>query len=137
MQNEKQETTTDITFRKLICNESRTVRTQEIEKNNPSWDMVEDCLWNMFEDDNEFVVLTVSNACDNIRYVQAAQFTHGIIVQLGIEEGNDTRLVEKPCTENQCRDIFHEFYQSSHVQNVEEYQPELSHRGLLPRQRSL
>lgn len=123
MQNEERKTTTDVTFGKLICNEKRTVRTQEIEKNNPSWDMVEDCLWNMFEDDDEFVVLSVANACDNIRYVQATQITDGIIVQLGIEDDSSTRLVEKPCTEDECRNIFHEFYQSSHVQNVEEYRP--------------
>ena len=122
-QNTKKETTTDVTFGKVICNGERTVETQEMKKINPSWDMVEECLWNMLEDEDEFIVLTVANAPDNIRYVQATQIPNGIIVELGIEEGDNTKLVEKSCTEGECRDIFYEFYHSSHVRNVEEYQP--------------
>ncbi len=121
--NTKRETTTDVTFENVICYGERTVETQEMKKINPSWDMVNECLWNMFEDEDEFVVLTVANAHDNIRYVQATQIPDGITVQLGIEEGEHTKLVEKPCTEGECRDIFYEFYHSSHVQNVGEYQP--------------
>lgn len=119
----EKETTTDVTFGKVTCNTKHTVRTQEIEKTAPSWHMVEECLWNMFEDDNEFVVLTVGDARYHIRYIQAAQIPEGITIQLGIEEGEQTRLVEKTCSEEECMEIFQEFYHSSHVQDVEHYTP--------------
>lgn len=122
-QKEKRETTTDVTFGKVICNGDRTVETQETKKINPSWDVVDECLWDMFEDYDEFVILTVANASDYIRYVQARQIKDGIIVQLGVEEDDHIKLVEKVCTEEECQNIFFEFYNSSHVKNVEEYKP--------------
>ncbi len=117
------ETTTDVTFGKVICNAKHTVRTQEIEKTAPSWHMVEECLWDMFEDADEFVVLTVGDARYHIRFIQAAQIAEGITVQLGIEEGEHTRLVEKTCSEDECMEIFQRFYDSSQVQDVERYTP--------------
>ena len=117
------ETTTDITFQKTICPADRTVRTQEIEEMSPSWELVAECLWNMFEDEDEFVVLTTADARSGVRFVQAAQIKDGITVQLGIEEGTNTRLVEKTCSEIECGDIFRDFYHTSHVKDVEKYHP--------------
>ena len=121
--NQNKETTTDITFKNTVCKSNCTVRTQEIEEQNPSWNMVKECLQTMFEYEDEFVVLTVADTTDGIRFIQAAQIEEGITVQLGIEENDHTRLVEKTCTEAECTDIFQEFYQTSHIQNIKEYQP--------------
>lgn len=77
----------------------------------------------MFEDEDEFVTLTVGELLHQIRYIQAAQTGSGIIVQLGIEEGEQTRLVEKECTQEECMNIFRVFYESALVQNLEEYAP--------------
>ena len=121
--NQNKETTTEITFKNTACTSNRTVRTQEIEEQNPSWNMVKECLQTMFEYEDEFVVLTVADAPDGIRFIQAAQIKDGITVQLGIEGITSTRLVEKTYTEEECLEIFQEFYQSSHVQNIEEYHP--------------
>ncbi len=85
--------------------------------------MVEDCILDMLDDEDEFVTLTVGEALHRIRYVQACQFPEGITVQLGIEEGGHTRLVEKTCTEKECLEIFREFYDTASVQNVEAYTP--------------
>ena len=73
--------------------------------------------------EDEFVVLTLADILHQIRFVQAAQIKNGLIVQLGIEEGDRIRLVEKECTREECMDIFREYYNSSYVRDVEKYQP--------------
>lgn len=120
---EERKTTTDVLFGKTDCNMAKNVRTQEIDKLASSWEMVEECLLEMFLDDNEFVTLTIEEIHHNIRYVQACQAEDQIVVQLGIEEGDKTRLVEKMCMEDECMDIFYEFYNSTSVRNLESYHP--------------
>ncbi|MDE7312224.1 MAG: hypothetical protein K2N87_11510 [Eubacterium sp.] len=123
-QNQERQLTTDVTFEKTECTAPKTISTQEItDQEISSWMAVENCLWDMFEDADEFVVLTLEEIQHQIRYVQAAQIEDGIIVQLGIEEGDHTRLVEKACTKEECCEIFQEFYNSSYVQDVEQYKP--------------
>lgn len=116
-------TTTDVTFGKVTCTEPRKVGTQDGERTADSWEMVEDCLWDMFEDSDQFVVLTVSDARCGVRYVQATQIENGLIIQLGLEEGDHTRLVERESSEAECLQIFQEFYQSSRVRHIETYRP--------------
>ena len=122
-QSNGRKTTTDITFGKVACTEPRKVGTQDVERTAASWEMVEDCLWDMFEDKDQFVVLTVADARCGVRYVQAAQIEGGIIVQLGLEEGDHIRLVERQYSEAECLRIFQEFYQSSKVRHIEKYTP--------------
>lgn len=123
MGKEDKKTTTDVLFKKKVCNVLWNVRTQMLDKPIYSWDIVEDCLMEMFDDEEEFVTLTAADIRYNIRYVQACQISDGIIVQLGIEEGNNTKLVEKVCGEKECLDIFKEFYASTQVRNLEKYTP--------------
>lgn len=115
--------TTDLLFENTVCREERNIRTQQLDCAVSAWPEVEDCLWDMFEDDNEFVTLTIARIRHNIRYVQARRQDGGIIVQLGVEEGSHTRLVEKLCTQDECLSIFQEFYSSTSVRNVEQYKP--------------
>ena len=119
----EKKTTTDVLFGKTVCNVPWNVRTQEKDQAVDSWRDVEDCILDMFADDNEFVTLTTADARYNIRYVQACPGKEGIIVQVGIEEGEHTRLVEKTCLEEECLDIFDEFYHFTTVQNLEQYKP--------------
>ena len=119
----EKKTTTDITFGITSPTFPRTVGTQNGEREVSSWDQVADCLEDMFDDDNQFVTLTLVEIRHNIRYVQACPNEKGIIVQLGIEEKGRTKLVEKICSETECVDIFRKFYESSHVQGVEDYKP--------------
>lgn len=122
---EKQEKklTTEVVFGKTICNVPRNVRTQEVDRPVDSWKEVAGYILDMFEDEDEFVVLIVGELLHQIRYVQATQVSSGIIVQVGIEEGEQTRLVEKECTQEECMNIFRVFYESALVQNLEEYSP--------------
>ena len=47
-QREERKTTTDVLFEKTDCNMERNIRTQEIDKMASSWEMVEECLLEMF-----------------------------------------------------------------------------------------
>lgn len=119
----KRTTTTDVTFGTVTCISPTVLGSQDGEKHNVSWQQVADGLEDVFEDSNQFLVLTLQDIRYDIRYVQATQSDEGIIVQLGIEKDNTTRLVEKLCSEQECVDIFQEFYRSSFVKNTEEYTP--------------
>ncbi len=118
-----QKTTTDITFENTTCNVPRNVRTQEIDQEVSSWEFVQDCILDMFEDGDEFVTLTIAEIKYGIRFVQACRGGDGIIVELGIEKENRTNLVEKICTEEECLEIFREFYDTTYVRDVEGYSP--------------
>lgn len=123
-QNTQGQTTTDMTFGKVTCYAPKTVRMQEIsDRPASSWEMVRNCLLDMFEDENEFVVLTLQDIKENVRFVQAAQAESEIVVQLGMEEGDHTRLVEKECSEETCMEIFRKFYDTSQVDEIDAYQP--------------
>ncbi len=123
-QQQKAKTSTDVTFENKNFPTQNTVSTQTVtDQAVSSFQMVEDYLWDMFGDEDEFVVLTLADILHQIRFVQAAQIKNGLIVQLGIEEGDRIRLVEKECTREECMDIFREYYDSSYVRDVEKYQP--------------
>lgn len=107
-------------FEKTKCERS-TVRTQYEEKFADRWETVFDCISEMLDDSDGFVTLTLADIKHNIRYVQSALVSDGLTVQLGIEEENGTRLVEKLCSENECIEIFREFYNTTNVANINEY----------------
>lgn len=121
--NQDRPTTTNVLFEKTVCTQPWNVRTQELDISVDSWDTIEDCLAAMLVDPDEFITLTTANAYHNIRFIQATQIKDGITVELGIEEGDHTRLVEKTCTEEECLNIFQEFFTSATVRNVEQYHP--------------
>lgn len=99
-----------------------TVRTQNEEKTADSWQTVLDCVNFMIaEGGEEFVVLTLADIKHNIRYVQSAPVGDGFTVELGIEEENGTRLVERLCSAEECVEVFREFYDTSNVSNIDEY----------------
>lgn len=121
--NQNKETTTDIRFAKTACQSPRHVRMQTIDKPATCWEFVEDCLWEMFDDPDEFVTLTIEDIKEHVRFVQAVLHEDQTIVQLGIEENDHTRLVEKICPQRECMDIFRKFYETTRVTGLEDYTP--------------
>lgn len=120
---ENKKLTTDILFEKTICQTPRHVRTQDVDEPVSSWETVHEYLLAMFADEDQFVTLTIAEISCGIRYVQATQSDDGIVVQLGLEEDEHTRLVEKICSPTECLLIFAEFYHSTTVPDIEKYQP--------------
>ena len=99
-----------------------TVGTQDGERSANSWNDVMDGINEMFEYEDEFVVLTLADISHDVRYVQACYPDDGITVQLGVEVEGGIKLVEKTgLSEEECVEIFREFYETSNVQNVEQY----------------
>lgn len=119
----KKQTTTDVTFKTEPCPSPTVLGSQNGDLHNVSWQQVENGLEDVFDDSNQFLVLTLQKIRHNIRYVQATQCDDGIVVQLGVENNNTTKLVEKICSEEECIDIFKEFYNSSAVKNLQDYTP--------------
>lgn len=113
----------EMLFEKTACDVPHNIRTQTVDKAAKDWSEVLSLIENMFEDDEEFVTLTVGDARHNIRYVQACRHKDAVIVQLGIEDDKYTRLVEKLCGEEECVEIFREFYTSASVKDLDKYKP--------------
>ena len=61
-------------------------------------------------DNNQFVTLTLPQALNSVRYIQACSNSGKICVQLGIEDDNSTQLVEKQCSQDECLKLFYDFY---------------------------
>ncbi len=115
--------TTEVVFEKVEPIENATLETQNGLISNFSESDIDSCLQEMYEDVDQFVTLTLEQARYGIRYVQACQVDNGITVQLGIEKDENTRLVEKVCSEEECRAIFHQFYSYGNVNDLESYKP--------------
>ncbi len=87
-------------------------------------ELLEDMVQQMFEDENQFVTLSLdAPVYDDVRFVQACRIPDGINVQLGIGEGTQTRLVERICTEDECIRIFRDFFDTLKVEDMECYTP--------------
>ena len=81
---------------------------------------IEDYLENMFEDPEQFVILTAPEALHKVRFVQACVQKEGIEVELGIEE-NGTHLVYKMCSKEECIRIFLDFFEDEFLPKMDEY----------------
>lgn len=44
-------------------------------------------------------------------------------VELGLEENDQTKLICKICTEGECREVFHEFFDTANVYDRKGYEP--------------
>ncbi len=101
-----------------------TLENQNERLDNPTKQDLDSYLNCMFDDVDQFVTLTRAKADYGIRYVQACFAGTKLIMQLGIEKGNSTKLVEKTCSNSkECIEIFYLFYESGKVDKPEEYQP--------------
>lgn len=111
-------------FKNVEGQTENTVETQDGERSAKSWDDVMEGIDEMFEYEDEFVILTLANISHDVRYVQARYHDDGVTVQLGVEvnDGKNIKLVEKTgLSEEECVEIFREFYETSNVKNVEQY----------------
>ena len=76
-----------------------------------------------FENDEQFLTLSLEKPLyDGVYFVQAARIPDGMIsVQLGIEQENGTRLVEKLTDEVTCAKIMMHFLDTAKVEDIENY----------------
>ncbi len=76
-----------------------------------------------FENDEQFLTLSLEKPLyDGVYFVQAARIPDGMIsVQLGIEQENGTKLVEKLTDEVTCAKIMMHFLDTAKVEDIESY----------------
>ncbi|RKJ77564.1 hypothetical protein D7X33_11655 [Butyricicoccus sp. 1XD8-22] len=116
-------TTTDVQFKNVAPMASGKVQTSERQCPADCWETVECCITEMLEGDAEFVTLTLAEISSNVRYVQSCLNDDGIYIELGVEEGGHTRLISKYCAEEECFDIFEEFFREGTVSDRSGYSP--------------
>lgn len=91
---------------------------------NPTKEDLKSYLDCLFDEDDQFITLTLAKAKNGVRFVQATFAGTKLIVQLGLEENDKTYLVEKVCVgSKECVDIFYQFYDFGIVENINEYTP--------------
>ena len=90
---------------------------------NPSWGDVVTRIRKMIDVNDEHVLLTLKEATYGVRYIQAASAPGGYDLQVGMEEGNQTKLVDKIVSEKELFDRFEVFYNYGYVDNLGEFKP--------------
>lgn len=116
-------TTTDVKFEKVVPQNEIKLENQNGVIENCSYQDVEECLQMMFEDGDQFIILSVPSARYGIRFVQACRVDQGIDVELGLEGDDQTKLICKMCSEEECRGIFREFFDTANVHDRKGYEP--------------
>lgn len=110
-------------FQNVKSQEGFTLRNQERELHDFEEIDIELYLNDMFITPRQFVVLTAPAAQNQIRFVQATVHSNGELeVELGVE-GEGTRLYYKICSEEECCQIFLDFYHNAFSPNRKEYKP--------------
>lgn len=90
---------------------------------NPTWDDVTAKIRKMMDMNDEHVLLTMKQAVYGVRYMQAASAPGGYDLQVGLEEGNQTKLVDKIVGEEELFERFEVFYRYAYVDNLGEFKP--------------
>ena len=104
-------------------NERSTVRTQNWEKNADTLDDVFASLGVLFNDHDEFVVLTLedSKIKHGIQYIQSAWAGNELTLQAGVIENGKIRLMETIISPFDCEKIYEKFFETSEVDNIKDF----------------
>ena len=90
---------------------------------NPTWDDVTARIRKMMDMNDEHVLLTLKQSVYGVRYMQAASAPGGYDLQVGLEEGNQTKLVDKIVGDQELFERFEFFYRYAYVDNLGEFKP--------------
>lgn len=77
----------------------------------------------MFKEWDEFVVLTPPQSIERVQFIQAAQASNGIRVELGIEKNGRCELFYKIYSCDDCLVVFLDFYCEGKIPALQDYQP--------------
>ena len=116
-------TTTDVRFEKVAPQNAMELENQNGVIENCTYLDVEKYLQMMLDDSEQFITLSMPSAPYGIRFVQACRVNEGIDVELGLEQDNQTKLICRVCDEEECRNVFYEFFNTSNVCDRKGYEP--------------
>lgn len=116
--------TSDVTFERVEYMDGSVLENYYDEPiQNPTWDDVTTRIRKMMDMNDEHVLLTLKQSVYGVRYMQAASAPGGYDLQVGLEEGNQTKLVDKIVGEQELFERFEVFYRYSYVDNLGEFKP--------------
>lgn len=103
--------------------ERSTIHTQNGGRQAKTMDDVNACLGVLFNNRDEFVVLTLADSKikHGIQYIQSAWTADGLTLQAGVIENGKIRLVEKIISPFDCEKIYKKFFETSEVDNIKEF----------------
>lgn len=115
----------EVVFQNIKKQEGFTLRNQERELYDFRDIDIEDYIADMLVTPDQFVVLTAPAAQNHVRFVQATVHRSGELeVELGVENEDGTRLYYKYCSEEECYQIFLDFYDNyGFSPDLKEYKP--------------
>lgn len=120
----KRETTSDVTFQNAEYKGGSVLENfYDAPIQNPTWDDVLIRIRKMTEANDEHVLLTLKEATYGVRYMQAASAPGGYDLQVGMEEGYQTKLIDKIVGEKELYERFATFYKYGYVDNLGEFKP--------------
>lgn len=88
---------------------------------NPSWEQVEKYINKIFEDKEEYVILSLPQSEYGMKYIQAAIVDNVISVQVGLYTESGNRLVEKRFAKSSLMPLFTKYYKYGYVDLIEEF----------------
>lgn len=90
---------------------------------SPTWQQVQLYINKMIQNNEEFIVLTLSEAVYGVRYMQACNVNGEYSLELGIETDDKTKLVEKVCDKKELVERFEQFYEYGVVHDINQFKP--------------
>ena len=90
---------------------------------SPTWQQVQLYINKMLQNNEEFIVLTLSEAVYGVRYMQACDVNGEYSLELGIETDDKTKLVEKVCDKKELVERFEQFYEYGVVHDINQFKP--------------
>ena len=90
---------------------------------SPTWQQVQLYINKMIQNNEEFIVLTLSEAMYGVRYMQACDVNGEYSLELGIETDDKTKLVEKVCDKKELVERFEQFYEYGVVHDINQFKP--------------
>lgn len=90
---------------------------------SPTWQQVQLYINKMMQNNEEFIVLTLSEAMYGVRYMQACDVNGEYSLELGIETDDKTKLVEKVCDKKELVERFEQFYEYGVVYDIDQFKP--------------
>ncbi|MBO4609681.1 MAG: hypothetical protein J5696_07380 [Lachnospiraceae bacterium] len=120
----KSKLTSDVTFERVeYMNGSKLENFYDAPIDNPTWDDVSARIRKMMDVSDEHVLLTMKQATYGVRFMQAAQIEGGYDLQVGLEEGDQSKLVERIVDANELNERFQTFYRYAYVDNLGDFTP--------------
>ena len=90
---------------------------------SPTWQQVQLYINRIFQNNEEFIILTLSEAVYGVRYIQACDVNGEYSLELGIETDDKTKLVEKVCDKKELVERFQQFYEYGVVNDIHQFKP--------------